>query len=208
MTWTYDVTNPGNEPLKNVTVTDDNGTPSNTADDFNPTPTLVNGFNVGDTNQNGLLDPGEDWKYTFQGTALAGQYTNHVVTAGTGNVSNLPVTANSVSNYFAAPPAIAIAKQTNGQTALTPPGPSVTIGSTVTWTYDVTNPGNEPLKNVTVTDDNGTPSNPADDFNPNPVLAGSFNVGDTNQNGLSTRARIGSTPSTGSPRPSSIKTRL
>ena len=184
VTWTYDVTNPGNEPLKNVTVTDDNGTPGNPADDFNPTPVLAGAFNVGDTNQNGLLDPGEDWKYTFNGTAQAGQYENTVVTAGTGNVSNLPVTANSISHYFAAAPAIAIAKQTNGQTALTPPGPSVTIGSTVTWTYDVTNPGNEPLKNVTVTDDNGTPGDPADDFNPTPVLAGAFNVGDTNQNGL------------------------
>ena len=82
------------------------------------------------------------------------------MTTAAGNLSNTPVTANSISHYFAAAPAIAIAKQTNGQTALTPPGPSVTIGSTVTWTYDVTNPGNEPLKNVTVTDDNGTPTQP------------------------------------------------
>ena len=89
VTWTYDVTNPGNEPLKNVTVTDDNGTPGNPADDFNPTPILVaGGFNVGDTNKNGLLDPGEDWKYTFNGIAKAGQYENKVVTTGTGNLSN------------------------------------------------------------------------------------------------------------------------
>ena len=185
MTWTYDVTSPGNEPLKNVTVTDDNGTPTNPADDFNPTPVLAGAFNVGDTNQNGLLDPGEDWKYTFNGIAQAGQYENKVVTTAAGNVSNTSVTANSISHYFAAAPAIAIAKQTNGQTALTPPGPSVEAGGTVTWTYDVTNPGNEPLKNVVVTDDNGTPSNPADDFNPKPILdAGGFNVGDTNKNGL------------------------
>ena len=124
MTWTYDVTNPGNEPLKNVTVTDDNGTPSNTADDFHPNPVLVGAFNVGDINQNGLLDPGEDWKYTFQGTALADQYANTVVTTAAGNVSNTSVTANSISHYFAAAPAIAIAKQTNSQTALTPPAPA------------------------------------------------------------------------------------
>ncbi len=100
------------------------------------------------------------------------------------NGTDFQLQSDANNSFVAAAPAIAIAKQTNGQTALTPPGPIVTVGSTVTWTYDVTNPGNEPLKNVTVTDDNGTPSNPADDFHPNPVLAGSFNVGDTNQNGL------------------------
>ena len=184
MTWTYDVTSPGDEPLKNVVVTDDNGTPNNPADHFNPNPVLAGAFNIGDTNQNGLLDPGEDWKYTATGTAQAGQYENTVVTTAAGNVSNTAVTANSISHYFAAAPAIAILKQTNGQTALTPPGPSVEAGSTVTWTYDVTNPGNEPLKNLVVTDDNGTPSNTADDFNPNPVLAGGFNIGDTNKNNL------------------------
>ena len=97
------------------------------------------------------------------------------MTTGIGNLSNTSVTANSLSHYLgvAAPtPSIAIVKQTNGQVALNPPGPVVPVGSTVTWTYDVTNPGDEPLKNVTVTDDNGTPGDPADDFNPTPVLVG------------------------------------
>ena len=85
------------------------------------------------------------------------------------NGTDFQLQSDANNSFVAAAPAIAIAKQTNGQTALTPPGPIVTVGSTVTWTYDVTNPGNEPLKNVTVTDDNGTPSNPADDFNPTPT---------------------------------------
>ena len=41
---------------------------------------------------------------------------------------------------------------------------TVTVGSTVTWTYIVTNTGNIALSNVTVVDDNGTPGNTADDF--------------------------------------------
>jgi hypothetical protein len=45
-----------------------------------------------------------------------------------------------------------------------PTGPLVPAGSTVTWTYEVTNLGNVTLTNVMVTDDNGTPGNPADDF--------------------------------------------
>ena len=38
------------------------------------------------------------------------------------------------------------------------------VGSAVTWTYNVTNPGTEELTNVKVRDDNGTPGNTADDF--------------------------------------------
>ncbi len=186
VTWTYDVTNPGNEALKNLTVVDNAGTPGTTADDFAPTPVLAaGGFNVGDANRNGLLDPGEDFKFTATGVARAGQYTNQVVTAAAGNLSNAAVTAASTSNYFATAPAIAIVKATDGQVALTGPGPIIPVGSAVTFTYDVTNPGNEPLTNLTLLDDGGTPGNPATAFAPTPVLAaGGFNVGDVNRNGL------------------------
>ena len=51
--FTYVLTNIGNVALNNVVVVDDNGTPGNTADDFNPT------FSGGDTNSNNLLDLGE-----------------------------------------------------------------------------------------------------------------------------------------------------
>jgi uncharacterized repeat protein (TIGR01451 family) len=43
-------------------------------------------------------------------------------------------------------------KKTNGTDNNTAPGPSVTIGSTVTWTYQVTNSGNTTLTNIAVTD--------------------------------------------------------
>jgi uncharacterized repeat protein (TIGR01451 family) len=58
VTYTYTVTNPGTTPLANVNVVDDNATPGYPADDFHPT------FTHGDTNGNGLLDPGETWVYT------------------------------------------------------------------------------------------------------------------------------------------------
>jgi autotransporter-associated beta strand protein len=67
---------------------------------------------------------------------------------------------------------ISIVKKTNGTDNNTPPGPSLPVGSTATFTYEVTNTtGSEandalPLANVVVTDDNGTPGNTADDFNP------------------------------------------
>jgi hypothetical protein len=60
--FTYDVSNPGNVPLSNVVVTDvfsDNNPPPFTkSGSFHPT------FVSGDTNGNGLLDPGEVWIYT------------------------------------------------------------------------------------------------------------------------------------------------
>jgi uncharacterized repeat protein (TIGR01451 family) len=50
---------------------------------------------------------------------------------------------------------VAIVKRTNGQDANSPPGPVVAAGSTVTWTYQVTNVSARDLANVVVTDDQG-----------------------------------------------------
>lgn len=76
VTWTYHVTNPGNVPLSNIVVTDDNGTPLNLLDDFTATAVMSGGFNVGDTNQNNLLDSNETWEFTATGTAGTGEYAN------------------------------------------------------------------------------------------------------------------------------------
>jgi uncharacterized repeat protein (TIGR01451 family) len=48
-----------------------------------------------------------------------------------------------------------IEKFTNGQDADAAPGPGVTVGSTVFWTYVVSNTGSRPLTNISVTDDQG-----------------------------------------------------
>lgn len=77
VTWTYDVTNDGNVALTNVVVKDDNGTPGNTADDFNATAITSGGFNTGDSNKNGVLDIGETWHYQATGTAQLGNYVNN-----------------------------------------------------------------------------------------------------------------------------------
>ena len=50
-------------------------------------------------------------------------------------------------------PRITIVKKTNGTDNDAAPGPTVAVGSTVTWTYLVTNTGNVTLNPVTVTDD-------------------------------------------------------
>ncbi len=73
---------------------------------------------------------------------------------------------------------IQLIKRTNGTNNNTPTGPRVLVGSTVTWSYAVTNTGStEALSNVRVVDDHGTAAL-GDDFSP------SFTGGDIDGDGL------------------------
>jgi uncharacterized repeat protein (TIGR01451 family) len=159
LTFTYVVTNTGNVPLANVVVTDDKL-----------------GFS-GDTNGNGLLDLGETWTYTKTATALAGQQSN--TGTATGQDANNPpgttVTDTNPANYFGDAagdvPAIQVVKFVNGQDADTTTGPHVAAGSTLTFTYVVTNIGNVPLANVVLSDDKlGTITSFTGDSNGNGLL--------------------------------------
>ena len=144
-------------------------------------------YNTGDTNHDGLLEAGETWVFTASGTAIAGQYSN--IGTATGTPPTGPnVTATNPDHYFGETPAIQILKLTNGTNNDSPPvagvpdGPIVAVGSTVTWTYNVTATGsNVPLSNVTVTDNIAG-------VNPTPVLVTfnghQYNTGDTNHDGL------------------------
>jgi hypothetical protein len=167
LTWTYTVTNLGNVPLGPVLVLDDNGTPGDTTDDF--IPALVGG----DSDNDGVLDLNETWTYQATGTAQAGQYASiATATATPVDPSNDPipdagpVTDTDPSHYFGYRGQIDVEKSTNSVDADNPTGPRVAVGGTVTWTYLVTNPGNVPLASVAVSDDNGTPDFPDDDFRP------------------------------------------
>jgi uncharacterized repeat protein (TIGR01451 family) len=162
VTWTYTVTNTGNVPLSSVTVLDN-------------IPGVTPVYQSGD-NGNTLLEMTETWIFETTGTATLGQYTNIGHTEGTYLTST--VTDNDSSNYFGYTAIIDIEKATNGQDADDPTGPTIQEGDTVAWSYAVTNLGNVPLSNVTVTDDNGTPLDSGDDFSP--VYTG----GDINTNTL------------------------
>ena len=141
VTWTYVVTNPGQVPLSNVTVTDNR--------------TGVNPVYVrGDRNNDGILQVGETWIFEATGVAVAGQYSNIGSVVGR-SPEGVRVRDSDPSHYYGITtdvPAINIEKYTNGVDADLPTGPSIPVGNTVTWRYEVTNPGNVPLSNITVTD--------------------------------------------------------
>jgi hypothetical protein len=165
LTFTYVVTDPGDVAVQNVVLTDNQLG-------------LITSF-TGDTNGDGNLDPGETWTYSATAPALAGQQTNVATVTGAEVGTGTPVTDENPANYFGDAPAINIVKFVNSQDADSPTGPHVVVGDNVFFAYFVTNTGNVPLANVVVTDDNGTPLDPADDFNPTFVAGG-----DTNGNGL------------------------
>ena len=98
------------------------------------------GFNIGDTNTDGLLDPGESWQFTCA-VALTEDTTN-TGTATADDSNGDPVQAQDQETVDVINPAIAIVKTADDLI--------VTNGQTVTYTYDVTNPGDDPLANTDV----------------------------------------------------------
>ena len=64
------------------------------------------------------------------------------------------MTASDASHYLGVSP-VRIKKFTNGEDADEPPGPSIVVGSPITWRYVVTNIGLTPLSAISVVDDKG-----------------------------------------------------
>ena len=133
--WEYLVTNSGNVTVVELTVVDDQG---------------VTIACPGDS-----LAALESMVCTGSGIAVAGQYTNVVTATGVVLRTGEIISDTDPSHYFGSVPGIALEKLTNGLDADDAPGPRLSAGETVTWSYRVTNTGNVPLAGVAVTDDRG-----------------------------------------------------
>ncbi len=137
--WTYTITNTGGVALVHVKLVD------------SPMPA--------DLKCNGVaqLDPGKTMSCTASGKAIAGKFTNTAtVTAVSVDDPKCKAEARDSSRYqgITPPPecrenpAITLDKKTNGKDN----AGQVAIGSTVEWTYTVTNTGDVALADVKVTD--------------------------------------------------------
>jgi len=98
--FTYVVSNPGPVALADVQVVDDNETPDQTGDDFAPSPVQANGFNIGDSNYNGLLDPGEQWIFTARSTVTQGQHVSVASVRAVPRGGGSEVTDSDAANWL------------------------------------------------------------------------------------------------------------
>jgi len=153
-TYTYEVTNEGNVSLTGVTVTDDNATPGNTGDDFNPA------YLSGDSDGDGELDVDETWIYEATREITQDDIDNGspITNWATADSNESDPDSDDATVTVTQTPAIAIVKTVDPTIVSSP--------QSATYTYEVTNEGNVSLTGVTVTDDNATPGNTGDDFNP------------------------------------------
>jgi uncharacterized repeat protein (TIGR01451 family) len=88
------------------------------------------------------------------GTATRGQYENTATVVATGP-AGAQLRDSDPSHYFGVVSGIDVKKFTNGEDADAAPGPSITPGAPVTWTYVVDNTGNVPITEVALVDDRG-----------------------------------------------------
>lgn len=144
VTWEYRVTNTGNVLLSDIRVTDDQEGEIDC-----PKTSLGAGESMTCTHS-GIAPPAgeEDFQYANLATVTA--------TPPTG----ADVTDDDPSHYWVegqpplgSEPAIDLEKHTNGQDADAAPGPTLSQGAAVTWTYIVRNTGSEGLEQVQVIDD-------------------------------------------------------
>jgi len=134
--WTYEVTNTGTTLLTGIVVSDSQGE-------------VV-------TCPGTELMPGETMTCVASGTAMQGQYRNvgSVIAFGPNGET---VTALDSSHYFGdgANAGLSLVLYVNGLDANDPPGPTVQVGSMISWTYEVTNTGDVTISSLQIYDDQG-----------------------------------------------------
>ncbi|WP_162564257.1 MULTISPECIES: vWA domain-containing protein [Microbacterium] len=161
VTSTYTATNPGNAPLAQVELTDDQ------CDDVTAVTAPGGDLNVGDADQDTLLDPGEEWLFTCGRNlnASAGapgpQTIENVATVSGVDPTGAYRFATATAEVDLYVPLITLDKLANGADEVT-----VVPGTTVTYTYRAENVGETSLSGIVIADDTPpceTPVRGADD---------------------------------------------
>jgi hypothetical protein len=182
VTLTFSEQNTGNETLLNPGVATDNAGCSPTGVDTTP----ADGFNDGDTNQDGKLDPGETWLFSCTITGVTANVTVNAYAFGTGSLSGKLITGNPTCTNSST--TICDANE-RASTVITVISPSTSLTKTaqvtVVYTFKETNTGNDPISGVSVTDAyGGTDTGLTPCASPAGVLqtGETHNVGDLNDN--------------------------
>ena len=141
--WSGAVTNTDGISLRNVTLTDDNGTPANAADDVNVVP-VGRTDEDGDTQADDLADGASaTWSYSRQVTAGDTDPIVNTIHASAVDAFGRASSDSASCTTDIIHPAIQVLKEC---TAVVHEGEIVDVTATVT------NPGDTPLANVSVTD--------------------------------------------------------
>ena len=152
----YTVTNTGETHLSDIVITDDNGTPNDTSDDFTAC-TIA-----------GPLAPGDSQSCDYTVSNITADVTNTAtVTANPtdGSGTDLPgddVTDTDDAVVDVVAPAIQVVKTADD--AADGDVDYINSGDDVVYHYTVTNTGDTYLSDIVITDDNGTPNDTSDDF--------------------------------------------
>jgi archaellum component FlaG (FlaF/FlaG flagellin family) len=155
VTYTYTELNDGSDPINLTSETDNHCSP------VTPTLGADNVHNIGDTNTNGILDPGETWTFTCT-TTLTATTTNTATFVGTDTLSGATVTETATATVTVIHPATLLLKKAQVN---------------ITYTFYEKNTGDDPIVNPSVSDSPSTACG-----NVTQVTSGGFNVGDTNSN--------------------------
>jgi hypothetical protein len=139
VTSSYVVTNPGNTPLRNVTMIDDRCGPVRGVPQTGP--------NVGDTNRDLRLDTTEQWQYTCVRDSVT-QTIDNTATVTATDPAGTTVTSQATATVTAFNPGIDLTKLVNGQEEVTVP-----VGANLSYTYRAQNTGDMPLGTVVLQDD-------------------------------------------------------
>ena len=183
ISYSISVSNTGNTALSGITVED-----SSVSD---LAAVLSGGFNVGDTNLDGLLSVGETWLYTASHTVTQDDLDTNG--GGDGLINNTVTADSTETSPVTASAAVSVEQRLDLTVNKTADVASVdAAGDVINYTITVQNTGNITLAGISVEDPQVNVVTEILDPNApvlgpewlGPLLNGDYNVGDLNENGI------------------------
>jgi len=141
--YTITVTNTGTGAFVSPVISD-------VLDQNGTTTTITPGSPTGDGGVSGTMEAGEIWVYTPSHTVTQGQMddANDLVNTATFNPTETGALTSSATTTITASPSLAVTKLADDDS-------EVTAGQTITYTYTITNDGNQTISDISMGDAHG-----------------------------------------------------